>query len=193
MASDEDGTVPIESASVRPTYEDPPDLPEPPHVARRIRLTPTHLAGLVMVGLLPVLSLFGLFGLGRGTARGEGGPVTVRAEYPTVQRHKVRQPLYLFVTNGSGADLPRVELRLSRGYLTAFSDVSFTPSPDEIEEEAYVFELTDLAPGETRSVWGEMQATDYWRHEASVTWRVLGEDGAETGAGALGFATFVWP
>lgn len=193
MASNEDGTVPIESAGVRPTYEDPQRLPEPPRVERRIRLTATQAAGLAMVGLMPVLSFFGLFGLGRGTAEGGSGPVAVRVEYPSVQRHKVRQPLYLFVSNTSGAVLPTVELRLTREYVAAFSDVAFTPGPDEIEAEEYVFALTDLAPGETRNVWGEMQANAYWGHGATLAWRVLDEAGAETAAGALAFGTFVWP
>ena len=66
MAANEAGDVPIESAGVRPSREDPPDLPEPPEIDKRIVFHPTQVAGLVMVGLLPLLSFFGLFGIGRG-------------------------------------------------------------------------------------------------------------------------------
>ena len=55
------------------------------------------------------------------------------------------------------------------------------------------YQFTGLAPGETRVVSGEMQANDYWRHEATLSWRVLDEAGAALGGGELAFGTFVWP
>ncbi|HZW27372.1 MAG TPA: hypothetical protein VFF08_02900 [Trueperaceae bacterium] len=193
MAANDDGEAPTGTAGVRASREEPPPLPEPPEVERRVRLVPTQVAGLVMVGLMPLLSFFGLFGLGVGNVEARGELVTVRAQHPTVHRLKVRRPLVLLVTNASGAALPAVELRLSRGYVEAFSDVSFTPAPDAIEPAAYVFVVTGLAPGETRVVSGEMQANDYWRHEATLSWRVLDEAGAALGGGELAFGTFVWP
>jgi hypothetical protein len=188
VASSDDGAFPEDQAGVRPRHEDPPAPPGPPDVRGRVHLVPTQVAGLVMVGLMPVLSLFGLFGLGHGAVEGTAGPLNVRVEYTTVHRLKVRQPLVVHVTNVSDGPLGDVELRLSRAYVAAFADVNFTPAPDDVTDEDYVFELTDLPPGETRTVVGEMQATGYWRREGAVTWSVGDEAG-----GPLAFATFVWP
>ena len=193
MAPGEDRTAPSDRAGVRPPDEEPPRLPEPPEVERRIRLVPAQVAGLVMVGLLPVLSFFGLFGIGTGQAEDRGELVAVRVEHPTVHRLKVRRSLDLFVTNVSDAELPAVELRVPRAYVEAFSDVAFTPEPDAVARDAYVFVLAGIAPGETRSVAGEMQANDYWRHDAAVVWRVLDAAGEAVEAGELAIATFVWP
>ena len=193
MAANEAGDVPIESAGVRPSREDPPDLPEPPEIDKRIVFHPTQVAGLVMVGLLPLLSFFGLFGIGRGTVEGTDGTVAVRVEHPTWHRLRVRQPLLLQVTNATDAAVSGVELRVPRSYLSAFADVAFTPGPDRVDARDYVFALADLSPGETRTVTAEMQASGYWRHEAAVSWRVLGEAGDQLDPGSVAFATFVWP
>ena len=45
----------------------------------------------------------------------------------------------------------------------------------------------------TAAVCLQAQASGYWRHEAAVSWRVLGEAGDQLDAGSVAFATFVWP
>lgn len=193
MTPTDDGVVPRESAGVRPTYEEPPQLPDTPRIDRRVQFHPPMIAGLVMVGLLPVLAMVGLFGIARLTAEATGELVSFRVEYPRIQRLKVRQPLRLLVTNESDSALPTVEVRLSRSYVQSFADVAFTPSPTGVFDEDYVFEVTDLAPGETAVIAGEMQPQAYWDRPGTAGWRVLDESGNETGSGEVGFATMVWP
>ncbi len=193
MRPTDDGVVPRENAGVRPTHEEPPELPDTPEIDRRIQFHPPMIAGLVMVGLLPVLGVLGLFGIGRLSADATGELVTFRVEYPRVQRLKVRQPLRLFVTNISDFVIPKVELHLSSDYVLSFADVAFTPGPVAVYQDDYVFEVTDLAPGETAVIAGEMQAQEYWRQPGTAGWRALGDQGAEIGSGQVEFATMVWP
>lgn len=189
----DDGVVPKESAGVRPTHEDPPELPSPPKIDRRIQFHPPMIAGLVMVGVLPVLAIFGLFGIGRLDAEAAGELVSFRVEYPRIQRLKVRQPLRVLVTNDSDATLPTVEVLVSSSYVLSFADVAFTPGPTAVLDDDYVFEVSNLAPGATAVIAGEMQAQEYWHQPGSAGWRVLDEEGNETGAGSVEFATLVWP
>lgn len=193
MSPTEDGVVPTESAGVRPTHEEPPELPKAPSIDRRIHFHPPMIAGLVMVGLLPVLALFGLFGIGRLEASGATESVSVSVDYPRVQRLKVRQPLRLVVTNETDSVLPSVELLLSRSYVQSFADVAFTPGPDEVGGTHYRFEMTEIEPGGSRVVSGEMQAQEYWHQPGSLDWRVLDDEGGEVESGQLTFATMVWP
>lgn len=193
MSPTDDGVVPRESAGVRPTHEEPPELPSPPKIDRRIQFHPPMIAGLIVVGLLPVLGLFGVFGIGRLTAEASGELVSFRVDYPRVQRLKVRQPLRLFVTNESDSTLPTVELLVSSSYVLSFADVAFTPGPTEVSEDDYVFTVADLAPGETGVIAGEMQALDYWNQPGTAGWRVLDSEGNQLGSGRVEFSTMVWP
>src|SRR5690606_26782679 len=193
MSPTDDGVVPRESAGVRPTYEEPPDLPSPPKIDRRIQFHPPMIAGWGLVGVLPLLGVSGMFGIGRLDAEAAGELVSFRVEYPRVQRLKVRQPLRVFVTNQSDTTLPTVEVLVSSRYLLAFADVAFTPGPTEVFGDEFVFEISDLAPGETGVIAGEMQAQEYWQQPGTARWRVLNEEGNETGSGQVEFATMVWP
>ena len=151
------------------------------------------IAGLVLVGVLPILGVIGMFGIGRLDAEAAGELVSFRVEYPRVQRLKVRQPLRVFVTNQSDTTLPTVEVLVSSRYLLAFADVAFTPGPTEVFGDEFVFEISDLAPVETGVIAGEMQAQEYWHQPGTARWRVLNEEGNETGSGQVEFATMVWP
>ncbi len=193
MSPTDDGVVPRESAGVRPTYEEPPQLPDTPRIDRRIQFHPPMIAGLLVVGLLPILAVIGLFGIRRLAAEATGELVSFRVEYPRVQRLKVRQPLRLFVTNESETTIATVEVLLSRSYVQSFADVAFTPGPEDVTDTYYVFEVTDLEPGDTAVIAGEMQPQAYWHRPGTAGWRVLDDSGNETGSGEVAFATMVWP
>lgn len=152
-----------------------------------------HLVGMSVVALLPLLAVFGVFGINRATTTATSETLAVRVAHPSVQRFKVRQPLRITVTNTAATALPVIEVALSVPYVFAFSDVALTPSPDHIDGDTYVFELSDIAPGETRTIATEMQAQLYWRHRGSVSWRALDEGGRSLDGGSLEFTTMVWP
>ena len=89
----------------------------------------------------------------------------------------------------------RVVVRMihTSGMVDLAEDVAFTPGPTEVLGDEFVFEISDLAPGETGVIAGEMQAQEYWHQPGTARWRVLNEDGNETGSGQVEFATMVWP
>jgi len=152
-----------------------------------------HLLGMAVVALFPLLAVFGVFGVGSATTSTASENVAATVRHPTVQRFKVRQPLRITLRNIGARTLPDVELTLTTPYVFSFADVALTPGPERIDDETYVFTLSDVAPGESRTIAAEMQAQLYWRHDGKVSWSAFDESGQLLDSGSLGFATMVWP
>lgn len=176
-----------------PAGIEPPALPPAPEFDRHVTIQPLRLLGLLLIALAPAAALFGLFGEARRTVAVASEGVELSVSYPLTQRFKVRAPLRITVTNRGNAAIPLVEVALATHYLRGFADVAMTPGPDRVTADAYLFELTDLGPGETRQLALEMQAQDYWRTRGQVAWRELGAAGRLAGSGSVEFATLTWP
>lgn len=176
-----------------PAGIEPPGLPPAPEFDRRVTLKPLRLMGLLLIALAPAAALFGLFGDARRTVSVASQGVELSVSYPLTQRFKVRAPLSITVTNRGNSAIPLVEVALATNYLRGFSDVAMTPGPDRVTADTYLFDLTDLGPGQTRHLALEMQAQDYWRTRGQVSWRELGSAGRLVGSGGVEFTTLTWP
>lgn len=176
-----------------PPRVSPPEPPAAPDFERRVSFHPSRLVGLLLIAVVPSLALAGVFGMSSGTVSGRGELVTVAVEFPASQRYRVRQPLRIAITNTGTETVASVELRLSTAYLSAFSDVTFTPAPDLLDDESYVFTLTDFVGGEMRRIEAQVQAQRYWRHSGSLGWGVYDDAGRVIESGVLELATLIWP
>lgn len=168
--------------------KEPPQPPEPPQVGRRMRVYLMQAIGVPLLALIPILALFNVFGSTRGHVEAREGALAVEATYPTRFRLKMIDPLTITLRNASEAALAGATVRVDAAYLAHFSSVSFTPAPDRVTGEAYVFDLGDLEPGQAVEIRGQVQAEDYW----GATGRIV----ASTGDGpevALDVRTFVYP
>lgn len=148
---------------------------------------------MLLVAILPVLSMFGLFGLDTATVSTSSEFVELTVEYSPTNRFKVRRPVRVELTNVGQTALASVQVGFSAPYLFAFSDVALNPGPVHIDGDSYYFEMSDIAPGETRRIATEMQAQRYWLHRGGVSWSVVDGAGATVDSGGVEFATMVWP
>ena len=165
-----------------------PQPPQPPQAGRRLRFHATQLIGVPLIAIIPILALLHVFGTTHETEIASDDPLLVEVRYPTRFRYKTIDPLDVTVRNTGSAPLRGVSVRIDKGYVEAFSTVSFTPSPQRVTSDAFVFDLGDIPPGEARVVDGLVQAERYWRHPGRIT--VRSDGGAEV---ALDVATFTFP
>lgn len=168
--------------------QQPPEVPKPPEIKRRVRFHPTQLIGMPIIMLLPVLGLFGVFDTAQATATAEQSGINVQVDYPSKFRHKIGEPMRIQVENNSGASVPKLVVKMSRSYFDAFENVQFVPEPQEIDATSITFEFPDVKAGDTRQVEVEMEASDAGTHKATV------EAGPENGSTAqVEVETFVLP
>lgn len=171
----------------------PPTLAPAPEFDRRVKYHRSMLYGLLLVGVLPVLAMFGLFGVHNDSVTTDSDGLAVTVDYPRNQRYKVRQPLRIEVTNAGEAPIPVVDVAVSAPYVFAFSDVALTPAPSAIDMDTYNFTLRDIGPGGTRRIAMEMQAEEYWLHRGTVSWTVQDTPGEPATSGTVDITTMVWP
>lgn len=139
--------------------------PPAPQVPTRTRIPWGRAAGLAVLALLPVLALFGVFGDARAETSASSGNLELHVRYPTRFRYKTIDAISVRVTNTSGQALDRIMVRFDEEYISQFSNVVFTPQV----KRPYEVELTSVSPGETRLVFVEIQAENYWRHSGTIT------------------------
>lgn len=166
-------------------------VPQPPPVPRKFVLTRVQKWGLPPLFLIPVLAMAGAFGITEERTEVSSGALAVDVSYPSVLRFKVIRPLVVRVQNQGVGTLNSVTVAFSNDYLSAFSNVAFTPTPDTVTAEAFLVGLGDLAPGAVREVHVELQAEDYWAHDGTVSVTI---DGPGSGRDAsLHIRTIVLP
>jgi hypothetical protein len=149
--------------------------PQPPETKKKLQFTKSQLIGMPFILLVPILALFGLFGETIGRIPMASSDLQVTVEYPTKYRYKQIQPMEIFVHNISTSQIQTVTVSVDTGYLLSFSNVTFTPSVDEVTAEAHIVHLTDVKPGENRLVSVELQAEQYWQHRGTVAVQANGE------------------
>lgn len=145
------------------------ELPKAPEIPRRLVFNRTKLIGLPLLFSVPILAMFGVFGIGEGEASAVAEGVEARLSYPERCRYKVSGGLELTLRNTGGKPLPRVTVHFELAYVSAFSEVHFTPEPARITDHAYEVELTDIGPGETRRIHAALQGNEYGRHRGTVS------------------------
>lgn len=157
--------------------------PEPPPIPPRLRLTRLQQLGLPFLFLIPILALFGLLGEHFTTARAQAAGIALDVRYP--DRAHYRQPLSIrmHVRNVSTVRMDTVTVVLDTAFMSAFSAVSVSAPLDG----AYVAQLTDLAPGQTRELTAMVSGEHAGRHAGTISVTTpLGTAGAHV-------ATFVFP
>lgn len=172
--------VDVSQQTVRP--------PPAPQIARRVVVARGQLAGVALLLGLPLLALFGVFGLTEEVAQARVDGLDVTVVYPARLRYKTTERLELTVVNSGDQAMPAVSLAIDHDYLAAFGEVRFTPAVAHVDARAYVFELGDIAAGATRraDVW--LEADTHGRHRGSVAVLIGGHV-----RGQLALDTFALP
>jgi hypothetical protein len=172
-------------------------LPRPPKMDRKVCAPPLQWLFLGLLVLVPLLAVFGIFGPRQATVESAGTGIELRARYPSLLRHKLIEPFSLEVRNTLSTQLPRVIVRLDRGYVEHFSEVTFTPEPERVTEQSYEIVLQDVQPGETRRIAGQVQGERYGRRRGAVA--AIRDDGVSSsstraeGGARVELSTFVFP
>jgi hypothetical protein len=146
-----------------------PKPPEPPATERRIHLPWYEWVGVGFLLLLPVLGLFGVFGLSTATTESSSSQLHLQIEYPDRLRYLRYGHMIIEVTNLSSTTLPTVTVQIDRHYLDRFTGVSVTPQVEQITGQEVEVVLHELAAGSRRIVQVEFRGEDYWRHEGLVS------------------------
>ena len=167
-------------------------VPQPPDIEEKWILKNVQKVGIPLLMLLPLLALFGLFGERTETVRGSGEILSVEVRHPTRVRLQTIGPMMVSVENISSQTVPTVTVTLSHEYISAFSNVTFSPSVDQITPDAYIVKLTNVQAGEQRMISiTQLQAEEYWWHEGSVGVAAGGPDAPPDVEVDIG--TFVFP
>lgn len=164
------------------------ELPEhlrAPDAPRRFRLHGYQWVGLPLLFLVPVLALLGVFGETKGRAEAVGADLAMEVRYADRLRHKQLNAIEVRVENGSGVRLDTVTLAFDESYVQPFSVRAFVPSATR----PFEVELYDLASGEVRLVWAELQAERYGRHRGALRAYATGR----VDTTSITLSTFVFP
>ena len=132
---------------------------------------------------VPILALLGLFGERTAIARARTASLDVAVSYPERFRYRQVQPLHLTVRNLSTQPLDTITVSFDTAYISRFSSVRFDPPT----KRAYVIELTDVKPMESRFIAVEFWGQDYGVHRGAIVAR------AGTDSVVVRIRTFVFP
>lgn len=144
-----------------------PEPPKPPEIKHKIAFYPHQVIGMIVVIVIPLLALFGMFGTTQGKESASSETLSFEIEYPERFRYKTIDPLKVSVENISNK-AQTVTIALDKGYLSKFSNVTFSPEPQEITHSEYVFELGEVRPGEKRVISGEIQSERFGRFSGTA-------------------------
>lgn len=162
--------------------------PQAPDVERKLKFHLLQMIGAPFILLVPLLALFGVFGESIRSASAASPALDMRVEYPSRFRYKMVDSLTVYLSNTSPQSIPGVRVRVDQAYVDSFSAVVFSPSVQYISGAAYVVDIGDLQPGETRLLTVRLQAEDYGMHRGTVS--ATPEGGAEL---RVAISTFVFP
>lgn len=143
--------------------------PQPPSIERKFKLYLTQMIGIPLLILVPVLALLGMFGETEDKVTISNPQLEMQVDYPTRFRYKMIDSVTVSLSNSSAEPISTVEIGFDRSYVEGFSTVTFTPAAHQITDTAYVVEVADLQPGETRIISVEIQAEKYGRHQGAIT------------------------
>lgn len=166
------------------TSDDVPQPPPAPDIHRRFQLHRGQWVGIGLLLLIPLLAMAGLFGYTWHTVEDDTDSLAVELRYPARYRYRVLGSMEMQVTNTSNAAIDTVTIDVDTAYLARFSKVIAIPD----FKHAYLIELTDLGPGESRHVSVEIRAERPGRHSGEVRVSASAEEVAR-----LPLTTFIFP
>jgi hypothetical protein len=112
----------------------------------------------------------------------------MQVHYPVRFRYKTINSLEVSFTNTSSSTIPTLIVAFDQSYISRFSDVKFTPSPESVTGTDYRVRLNDIGPGEIRRVAVSLQGERYGLHRGNI--RALT---AKAGELQVSVSTFVFP
>jgi hypothetical protein len=139
--------------------------PPPPEVVSRLSFTRKQYLGIPLLAIVPVLTLLGVFGEERATARAVSRTLEMRIEYPSRFRYRQVESLDISLENFSSRTLDTVTVSLDTAYISRFSSVRIEPEPTM----PYIVSMTDVRPRETRIIHAELWGERYGSHRANIT------------------------
>lgn len=162
--------------------------PAPPEMKRRVTIYPMQALGMSLIALIPLLALLGVFGEVDQRISTTGASFTVQAEYPARTRHRVFETITITITNAAQQAYESATVEVSEDFIASFAEVAFDVEVDRITPEAYVFQLDDFQPGESRIIGVELRADRYWQQNGIVRVSAPGAEPVE-----LTISMFVFP
>jgi hypothetical protein len=160
-----------------------PSPTRPPAIEPQIGLSWRQKVGVPILLAIPILALFGVFGGHETSAHAKSATLDLTVAYPSRLRYRLMQPLHLTVRNLSAATADTVTVSFDTAYISRFASVKIDPSP----KEAYVVDLTQVEPSESRLVSVELWGDAYGNHPGTIVAR-HGTDSA-----IVKLSTFVFP
>ncbi len=148
---------------------DGPRPPRPPEFGRSFDPARYQLVGIGLLSALIVAALAGAFGIATGHAVARGTGIALVVDYPERWRSKDVYTIEVEVTRTGARDVVPIAVAFDRRYFHAYAATRFEPNVAYVTDDAYVVELRDVRPGETRLITTEVQADTYWVQEGFVT------------------------
>ena len=146
-------------------------LPQPPEVPRRLRLSWPQAVGLVMILLLPALSAARLFDPRPQTSTASVGAVALAVTSPGRMRHRTSDWVEVDVRNRSARALADVQVELGADFVQGFSQAVFIPAATTVDARAYRVAIGALGPGESQRVALQLQADRYGSRRGMISAR----------------------
>jgi len=138
--------------------------PKPPKISRYLSPPWSRIIGVLIILTIPLLALFGVFGIKRTSQQITGDGIKVYMSYATLHRFKTVELIDMDVGNISPNPLPKITIVFDTGYIAGFSKVEFMPHI----EQAYEIVLNDVLPHERRKVIVELEAKKYGRCDGTI-------------------------
>src|SRR5712671_1153291 len=144
-----------------------PSPPRAPSIDPRIQLTWKQRIGFPIMLVIPILALFGVFGESEAHARARSTSLEMIVSYPSRMHYRQVQSLQVTVRNLASTVADTVKVAFDTSYISRFTGVRFDPSP----RTAYVVDLTDVKPSESRLVSVELEGQVYGSQRSAVVAR----------------------
>ena len=161
--------------------------PKAPDIQSRFKLYNYQKIGIPILLLIPVLALFGLFGVGTEQVQAQNNALAVTVEYPTRLRYKVLDTIDVQVTNQTDAVLESVVVQFERDYINQFSESTFTPDVSQITERYYEVELQAIPAGESRHINITVESEQVGYHRGEIVVQVPSNDSLQFHLSTLAF------
>jgi hypothetical protein len=153
----------------------------------RLKFYPYQLIGIPILFLIPILALFGVFGETSTVAQSEANGIDLEVHYTNRVLFQGLDGTEIQVRNATDAVIPILTITVEKAFLENYSDISFAPNVDKINDEAYFFELLDVQPNETRIVTYDSRGKIAGSHSGTVT------ASYEAGDASVTVETFIIP
>jgi hypothetical protein len=145
-----------------------PEPAQPAEVKRRFQLYRYQWIAIPLLFLVPILAIFGVFGETATTVQSSQAGLELEVQYSDRILFQGLDGTEIAIRNTSDQVLETVTLSIDKAFLTAYSDIAFSPDVDVITDEAYIIELTNLQPGQTQFVTIDSRGKLIGRHRGII-------------------------